>query len=290
MNFLSMQLRLRVLFPTAVFFGGCLPLAAAMAEISVEELAGRMVGNEELFVIDVRPGHQYEAGHIPGAVNIPVRQLPSRRLPALGEVIVYGDGLGKISIAEAVVLLAEKDGITPVALAGGYASWETRSGVTTEASGFRKSQETFITYQDLKHSEGKGTVLYDLRGGSDKSDLKSHFPQARIVRGDPHEQLSVPSGASPRTANGKEKKNPLLRAHPPAPPQVIVLVDDDHKTAAEVARRLRAGGLRRVVVLAGGELSVKTEGRSGTGRQNQRMIVAPEDPEEQSNKDGEEQP
>lgn len=272
------QIQLRLLTLAAALTAGAFTPLVGMETLTVEELAGRMVANEELFVIDARLSHQYEAGHIPGAVNIPVRQLPSRRLPPLGEVIVYGDGLGKIDIAEAVALLAEKDGLEPIALDGGYAAWQTRSGVTTEAPGFRKALDPTITYHELKANKGRGVVVYDLRQGSgEASDLKEHFPQARVVRGNPHERLHEREGAQPQTQlQARGEGNPLLRTAAPDPVELVVLIDDDQKSATAAARRLRAGGLRRVAVLAGGELSVRTEGRAGKERRNQTIVVSGE--------------
>lgn len=48
----------------------------------------------EMTVLDVRPVEEYEAGHFPGAVSIPMAELSSRylELPTASEVVVYCRG------------------------------------------------------------------------------------------------------------------------------------------------------------------------------------------------------
>jgi rhodanese-related sulfurtransferase len=57
------------------------------------ELAERIRGGNAPVIVDVRSRGEYAAGHIPGAVNIPVRQLPKRLDDLVGdkiaEVVVY---------------------------------------------------------------------------------------------------------------------------------------------------------------------------------------------------------
>jgi rhodanese-related sulfurtransferase/DNA-binding transcriptional ArsR family regulator len=74
------------------------------------------VGREELlrraeagdvYVIDVRPAEEYAAGHIPGAVSIPLADLPARldTLPADAEIVAYCRGACCVLAPEAVRLL-----------------------------------------------------------------------------------------------------------------------------------------------------------------------------------------
>ena len=45
-------------------------------------------------VLDVRPPEEYAAGHLPGAVNIPIKQLENRlaELPKRKEIVAYCRG------------------------------------------------------------------------------------------------------------------------------------------------------------------------------------------------------
>ncbi len=75
-------------------------------------------------VLDVRPAEEYAAGHLPGAINIPVGDLPKRlrRLPKGQEVIAYCRGPYCLLAVDAVALLREK-GFKARRLADGYPEW-----------------------------------------------------------------------------------------------------------------------------------------------------------------------
>jgi rhodanese-related sulfurtransferase len=58
-------------------------------------------------VLDVRPESEFAAGHIPGAVSIPIDELPERlaELPQDAEVVAYCRGAYCVFAHEAVRLL-----------------------------------------------------------------------------------------------------------------------------------------------------------------------------------------
>lgn len=61
-------------------------------------------------VLDVRPREEYAAGHLPGAINIPVQQLEKRmrELPKRREVVAYCRGPYCLMSYDAVALLRRK--------------------------------------------------------------------------------------------------------------------------------------------------------------------------------------
>jgi rhodanese-related sulfurtransferase len=75
-------------------------------------------------VLDVRPALEYAAGHIPGAVSIPIDELPARlaELPADAEVVAYCRGPYCVFAHEAVRLLTTH-GRRAVRLADGLLDW-----------------------------------------------------------------------------------------------------------------------------------------------------------------------
>ena len=74
--------------------------------VTLSELR-RLVREGEVTVIDVRPQDEYEAGHIPGALSIPVAELKRRLrdLPKRREVIAYCRGPYCVFALDAVTLL-----------------------------------------------------------------------------------------------------------------------------------------------------------------------------------------
>lgn len=75
-------------------------------------------------VLDVRPAEEFAAGHLPGAINIPLAELPTRlrRLPKGREVIAYCRGPYCLLSVDAVVMLRGK-GINARRLAEGFPEW-----------------------------------------------------------------------------------------------------------------------------------------------------------------------
>jgi rhodanese-related sulfurtransferase/DNA-binding transcriptional ArsR family regulator len=75
-------------------------------------------------VLDVRPAEEYAAGHIPGAVSIPLDQLTDRlaELPDDGHIVAYCRGAFCVLAHDAVRLLAAH-GRTANRLADGMLEW-----------------------------------------------------------------------------------------------------------------------------------------------------------------------
>lgn len=75
-------------------------------------------------VLDVRPAEEYQAGHIPGAINIPLAELEGHLndLPADKEVIAYCRGPHCILSFDAVNLLRTR-GVAARRLDGGLPEW-----------------------------------------------------------------------------------------------------------------------------------------------------------------------
>jgi rhodanese-related sulfurtransferase len=75
-------------------------------------------------VLDVRPREEYTAGHIPGAVSIPLDELTDRlaELPDDGQVIAYCRGAYCVLAHDAVRLLAAH-GREAARLADGMLEW-----------------------------------------------------------------------------------------------------------------------------------------------------------------------
>jgi len=75
-------------------------------EVSRDELL-TMAASGRVTVIDVRPVEEYAAAHIPGAVSIPLEELPQRlaEVPAEQEIVAYCRGAYCVLAYDAVDLL-----------------------------------------------------------------------------------------------------------------------------------------------------------------------------------------
>jgi rhodanese-related sulfurtransferase/DNA-binding transcriptional ArsR family regulator len=75
-------------------------------------------------VLDVRPPEEYAAGHLPGAINIPIHELEKRlrELPKRHEVVAYCRGPYCLMSYDAVSLLRKK-GIKARRLEAGLPEW-----------------------------------------------------------------------------------------------------------------------------------------------------------------------
>ncbi len=99
---------------------------SGMEPVEGDELM-RRVRRGEVTVIDVRPPEEYGAGHIPGALSIPVDELKARlkELPKGVEIVAYCRGPYCVMAVEAVELLRKK-GFKARRMEQGVADWRAR--------------------------------------------------------------------------------------------------------------------------------------------------------------------
>jgi rhodanese-related sulfurtransferase/DNA-binding transcriptional ArsR family regulator len=100
-----------------------------MEAVSAREVLAR-AKKGLVVVLDVRPAEEFSAGHLPGAINIPIHELEKRlrELPRRKEVIAYCRGPYCLMSYDAVSLLRKK-GIKARRLEAGLPEWR--------AAGFR---------------------------------------------------------------------------------------------------------------------------------------------------------
>jgi rhodanese-related sulfurtransferase len=77
-------------------------------------------------VIDVRPPEEFAAGHIPGAINVPLGELErwARAAPRSKQIVAYCRGPYCLMAFEAVAQLRRK-GLKARRLADGFPEWKT---------------------------------------------------------------------------------------------------------------------------------------------------------------------
>lgn len=102
------------------------PWAAIGAEAAVAQ-----VRSGQAFILDVRPHSEYLAGHLPGAVSIPLEELDARvgEVPASKHVVVYCRGEFCELARDAAQFLRGR-GISASAMDEGVLEWRASGQVT----------------------------------------------------------------------------------------------------------------------------------------------------------------
>ena len=101
--------------------------ARGLLEPVDQEALVERVTRGEVTVIDVRPGEEYRAGHIAGAISFPLTQLEGRmtELPKRREIVAYCRGPYCVLAVEAVMQL-RAGGFRAVRLEAGIGDWRAR--------------------------------------------------------------------------------------------------------------------------------------------------------------------
>ena len=98
--------------------------------ISRAELRRRL-GRKDIVVLDVRPSREYQAGHVAGAISLPINDVSRRirELPKDAEIVAYCRGPYCVYADDAVRTLRRR-GRNAVRLEDGYPEW-ARAGLPT---------------------------------------------------------------------------------------------------------------------------------------------------------------
>jgi rhodanese-related sulfurtransferase/DNA-binding HxlR family transcriptional regulator len=98
-----------------------------------EELVSR-VKQGLVTVIDVRPVEEFEAGHVPGAINVPLSELEDKlkELECSEEIVAYCRGPHCVLAYDAVAQLRKK-GLKARRMEDGYPEWKN-AGLPVETS------------------------------------------------------------------------------------------------------------------------------------------------------------
>lgn len=105
----------------------------ALEAIDHDSLMQRLRSGD-VTLLDVRPAEEFRAGHIPGALNVPIADLTARlaELPKYRDVVAYCRGPYCVMAIEAVELLRKK-GFRAQRMEQGVVEWRAR-GLPVERS------------------------------------------------------------------------------------------------------------------------------------------------------------
>ncbi len=265
----------------------CLSILIAMSflvpargtAITPQQLRAKVRKREKVVIIDIRSKGAYRESHIPGAINIPAPIIPAKKLAPFGRVVVYGDGIRVDITKKAVQDLNSKEGIEAEMLEGGFGAWMALNFPETRKAGVTKEKLKYISYQDLVKAvdANPDIVLVDVRKKADREELqKSAFKRnSRTVQHLGNEptslsrkfpdvekiRLTQDSGFSAKSESIALRR--LTGGTGKHYNKLYVLIDNGDGTARRIAHKLKAAGVKRVVILTGGEQSLRTEGKPG---------------------------
>jgi rhodanese-related sulfurtransferase len=252
-------------------------VGAACAAVTPAELRDRLARSDRITLIDLRSRDAYEAGTLPNAIRMTAREATQK--PLTGEVIFFDDGTGPNLARRAAAQLAEANSnVSADALAGGYAAWCDAGGQTSEAKGLRPALTRYVSYQEVTGDmteDAADIVLVDLRPAPPRAP-------AAALAADPETGTTPAATALPRldlaselpgysitrTIPGTRPQRGMLAAtatpgEAQTVPPLYVLIDAGDGTAERTAQTLRAAGISRVAILAGGETIIRRKGEPG---------------------------
>lgn len=118
--------KILVIFICLIFIVGCEEEKALYRTVSAKEAYNIIDKRSDIIILDVRNESEYEAGHIEGAVNIPLNEVKSRFMEEVTDnyqstILVYCQS-GKRSKEASQII--SKMGFSDVIDMGGLSSWE----------------------------------------------------------------------------------------------------------------------------------------------------------------------
>lgn len=140
-------------------------MPSSVNRISSKEARKLIEQNSDILLIDVRQPEEYEKGHIPGAILLPLPELPDKlsELKTDRGIVTYCR-LGRRSLAAAQLIANEND--TEVfTIDGGIMAWD---GLVAKGN----IEEGLRLFEGLKRSDEFVTLAYCLEEGSRKFYLR----------------------------------------------------------------------------------------------------------------------
>ena len=192
--------------------------------LSAEQLSQR-IEDGDVIVLDVRPENEFNAGHIEGAVSIPIRDLKRRlkELPRKREIIAYCRGPYCVYAREAVAELTTrgfKARRLEIGLPGLEGAWS--AGDCYEVNTMN-SEKRSIDPKTLRRwlEEGRAVTVLDIRKASDRAEWSIpgsvHFDAYHALKANDRAVLAnvaLPSGTPVVTVCGLGKMAAIAAEYP----------------------------------------------------------------------------
>lgn len=265
-------------------------VSMACAAVTPAELSARLARGERVTLIDLRQRDAYEAGTLPNALRMTAREAMQK--PLAGQVIFFDDGTGPNLARRAAAQLAESNGkVHADVLTGGYAAWCDAGGQTSESKGLRPSLARYVSYHDVTGTmteDASDIVLVDLRPEAPRAPAAAAAAEETgmvpAATAQPRLDLAseLPGYSVTRTIPGTEPQRGARSAHAAGEAQTVpplyVLIDAGDGAAERTAQALKAAGISRVAILAGGETIIRRKGEPGLLRRGPGAGLADDAP------------
>jgi rhodanese-related sulfurtransferase len=213
------------------------------------ELAALLDAGETVTLVDIRQMPYYQRDHIPGSLHMTPSVIGHKRLPALGLVVVVGDGIDTATTKSVVAELASREGIDADLLEGGFPAWKAHGALTsTTQKPFEASpQIRWVSYAQLRDAvreDGRELVIVDLRTVAEPTRLDdADIRGVTVVR-------------APADADDSVVLRRILSQRAQLTGRGLVLVDDGNDRAVRIAQKLQVAGLK----LVGGDKALSARG------------------------------
>lgn len=161
------------------------PATPSYTDVTVDE-AYEMINQQEVVLLDVRTQEEYDAGHIPDALLIPLSELELRldELNPTDHILIYCRS--GIRSAEAASILVANDFTHVYNMVGGILEWQAQDfPVYTEEAPTASPEPTIPSYTDITPKEAyemlsqQEMVVIDLRTQS--SYDSGHIADALLI-------------------------------------------------------------------------------------------------------------
>jgi len=107
------------------------PEPLSIKELSADALVALLQADSPVIVVDLRQTWEYNSGHIPGAINIPMMQLPARltEIPKDQTVIMQCyHGVSSLDVS-GYLITNGWDAEKVISLSGGISGWVASQGM-----------------------------------------------------------------------------------------------------------------------------------------------------------------
>jgi rhodanese-related sulfurtransferase len=180
-----------------------------------------MINKEkDLWIIDVRSESAFEAGHMEGAVNIPLSSLSFKKFRKESTIVTADDSPGQVKAVEVADMLVKNGNKRVYVLEGGIPAWRIAGYPYTSNEWPVQS----VTPEELKRAvsnKAPMTVL-DMRGVEERNKCK--MPNAEPVSGKSMEERAqkLKELLRKKEVKGKQPKPVILVFSVSADPESVI--------------------------------------------------------------------